>query len=255
MNHSFDWVGRAPTVERAGMQGQEKTEDSLIREIRELRDRIAELDRLAVAHRMTEQALAQSLEKLRRATGVVIDVIIMAVETRDPYTAGHQNRVADLARSIAAEMRLPADVIDGIRVAGRIHDVGKISIPAEVLTRPRHLSPAEYSLVKTHPEIGYEILKNIDFTHPVAQMVYQHHERMNGSGYPRGIAGESILIEARILAVADVVEAICSRRSYRSAMGIEKAIKEILQYRGALYEPAAVDACVALFRDKGFRFK
>ena len=255
MNHAFDSVGRVPAVERADMQGQEKKEDSLIREIRELRDRIAELNRLAVAHRMTEQALAQSLEKLRRATGVVIDVIIMAVETRDPYTAGHQNRVADLARSIAAEMRLPADVIDGIRVAGRIHDVGKISIPAEVLTRPRHLSPAEYSLVKTHPEIGYEILKNIDFTHPVAQMVYQHHERLNGSGYPRGLSGEAIMPEARILAVADVVEAICSRRSYRSALGIEKALKEILQYRDVLYDGEAVDACVALFRDRGFRFK
>ena len=237
------------------MPGQEDREDSAIREIRELRNRVAELSRLEGEHRKTEQALARSLEKLRKATGFIIDVIVMAVETRDPYTAGHQSRVADLARAIAAEMKLPEDRIDGIRLAGRVHDVGKISIPVEILTKPRPLKNTEYSLVKTHPEIGYEILKDIDFADPIAQMVYQHHERMNGSGYPRGIAGESILIEARILAVADVVEAICSRRSYRSAMGIEKAIKEILQYRGALYEPAAVDACVALFRDKGFRFK
>ncbi len=255
MNHSFDPVGEAPVAERADRQGREKTEDPMVREIRELQERIAELNRLAAVHRRTEQALAQSLEKLRKVTGVVIDVIIMAVETRDPYTAGHQNRVADLARSIAAEMRLPAECIDGIRVAGRIHDVGKISIPAEILTRPRHLSRAEYSLVKTHPEIGYEILKDIDFTGPVAQVVYQHHERMNGSGYPRGLSGEAILLEARILAVADVVEAICSRRSYRLAPGIEKALKEILQYRDVLYDPGVVDACVKLFKNKGFRFK
>jgi HD-GYP domain-containing protein (c-di-GMP phosphodiesterase class II) len=237
------------------MKNVEKTADPMIREIHELRSRVAELSRLEAEHRRTEQDLARSLEKLRKATGFVIDLIIMAVETRDPYAAGHQNRVADLARSIAAEMRLPADCIDGIRLAGRIHDVGKISVPAEILTKPRRLNDAEYSLVRTHPEIGYEILKDIDFSHPVAQIVYQHHERMNGSGYPRGITGGAILLEARILAVADVVEAICSRRSHRSAMGIEKALKEILQYRDVLYDPDVVDACVALFRDKGFRFK
>jgi HD-GYP domain-containing protein (c-di-GMP phosphodiesterase class II) len=237
------------------MKARENTEDPMIREIRDLRSRIAELDQLEAEHRRAALALAQSLEKLRKATGFIIDLIIMAVETRDPYTAGHQNRVADLARSIAAEMGMTADCVDGIRMAGRIHDVGKISIPAEILTRPRHLSDAELSLVKTHPEIGYEILKDVDFTRPVAQMVYQHHERMNGSGYPQGIAGGAILLEARILAVADVVEAICSRRSYRSALGIEKALKEIRQYRDVLYDPDVVDACVALFKDKGFRFK
>ena len=202
-----------------------------------------------------EESLSQSLEKLRRATGSIIDVIVMAVETRDPYTAGHQKRVTKLARSIAAEMRLSTDHMDGIRMAGQIHDLGKISIPAEILSKPRRLNDVEYSLVKTHPEIGYRILKDIAFSRPVALMVYQHHERMNGSGYPQGIKGEEILLEARILAVADVVEAICTHRPYRPAWGIDKALKEIFQYKGVLYDPEVVDACIKLFREKGFRFE
>ncbi|MGZ3596595.1 MAG: HD-GYP domain-containing protein [Syntrophales bacterium] len=237
------------------MKDQEKTKEALIREVDDLRSRIAELEKSDAERAQAEEALAKSLENLKKATGFIIDVIVMIVETRDPYMSGHQKRVADLARSIAAEMNLSGEIIDGISMAGSIHDVGKISIPTEILGQPRRLNDVEYSLVKTHPEIGYQILKDIDFYRPVALIVYQHHERMNGTGYPRGIKGEDILLEAKILGVADVVEAICRHRPYRPASGIDKALKEISQYSGVLYDPEVVDACTNLFAEKGFRFK
>ena len=236
------------------MEGREKTEELLIREISNLRNRVAELEKAESALRRAEETLSYSLEKLRKATRFIIDVIVMAVETRDPYTSGHQKRVTDLARSIATEMKLSPEIIDGIHMAGLIHDLGKISIPAEILGLPRNLNNVEYSIVKTHPEIGYQILKDIDFSSPVALIVYQHHERMNGSGYPQGIRGEEILLEARILAVADVVEAICTHRPYRPALGIDKALKEISQHRGILYDPGVVDVCIKLFREEMFKF-
>ncbi len=237
------------------MKDQEKAKEQLIKEINDLRARVAELEELDSERTQAKDALSQSLEKLKKATGFIIDVIVMVVETRDPYMAGHQKRVADLARSIAAEMNLSKEIIDGIGMAGLIHDLGKISIPAEILGQPRQLNDLEYSIVKTHPEIGYQILKDIDFYRPIALIVYQHHERMNGTGYPQGIKGEDILPEARILGVADVVEAICRYRPYRPASGIDKALKEISQYSGVLYDPEVVDACTRLFSEKGFRFK
>ncbi|MGZ6249708.1 MAG: HD-GYP domain-containing protein [Syntrophales bacterium] len=237
------------------MKDQEKTKEALIREVDDLRSRIAELEKSDAERAQAEEALAKSLENLKKATGFIIDVIVMIVETRDPYMSGHQKRVADLARSIAAEMNLSGEIIDGISMAGSIHDVGKISIPTEILGQPRLLNDVEYSLVKTHPEIGYQILKDIDFYRPVALIVYQHHERMNGTGYPRGIKGEDILLEAKILGVADVVEAICRHRPYRPASGIDKALKEISQYSGVLYDPEVVDACTNLFAEKEFKFK
>ncbi|MGO9136663.1 MAG: HD-GYP domain-containing protein [Syntrophales bacterium] len=237
------------------MKDQEKTKEALMTENNDLRSRIAELEKADAERAQAEDALSKSLENLKKATGFIIDVIVMVVETRDPYMSGHQKRVADLARSIAAEMKLSGEIIDGIGMAGLIHDVGKISIPAEILGQPRQLNDAEYSLVKTHPEIGYQILKDIDFYRPVALIVYQHHERINGTGYPRGIKGEDILLEAKILGVADVVEAICRHRPYRPASGLDKALKEISQYSGVLYEPEVVDACTKLFAEKGFTFK
>ena len=237
------------------MKDQEKTKEALIREVDDLRSRIAELEKSDAERTQAEDALAKSLENLKKATGFIIDVIVMIVETRDPYMSGHQKRVADLARAIAAEMNLSGDIIDGIGMAGLIHDVGKISIPTEILGQPRRLNDVEYSLVKTHPEIGYQILKDIDFYRPVALIVYQHHERINGTGYPQGIKGEDILLEAKILGVADVVEAICRHRPYRPASGIDKALKEISQYSGVLYDPEVVDACTNLFAEKGFSFK
>jgi putative nucleotidyltransferase with HDIG domain len=237
------------------MDDREKREELLTREIGDLRRRIAELEEAETQGKRTEEALSRSLEKLRKSTGFIIDVIAMAVETRDPYMAGHHKRVADLAQAIASEMKLSADIVDGIRMAGLIHDLGKISIPAEIFGQPRSLIDAEYNLVKTHPEIGYQILKEIDFARPVALIVYQHHERMNGSGYPQAIRKEEILPEAKILAVADVVEAICTHRPYRQALGIDRALKEISQHRDVLYDPDAADACINLFREKGYTFK
>jgi PAS domain S-box-containing protein len=202
-----------------------------------------------------EEEARETLIKLRKSLNSTINVIALTVEARDNFLFGHQRRVADLARAIATEMRIPKDKIDGIRSAGVIHDLGKISIPAEILSKPGKLNEAEFNLIKSHPRVSYDILKNIEFPWPVAEIVYQHHERMNGSGYPRGLTGDNILIEARIISVADVIEAMTSHRPYRPGLGIEKALKEIEMNRGTLYDPNAVDACLKLFKEKRFIFK
>ena len=176
--------------------------------------------------------------------------MVSAVESRDPYTAGHQIRSANLARNIATEMGLSLEKIEGIRIAGTIHDIGKLSIPAEILSKPTKLSEIEFSLIKEHARRGFEMLKNVESPWPLAEIVYQHHERMDGSGYPRNLKGEEILIEARILTVADVVEAMASHRPYRPGLGIDAAIEEISKERGILYDPEVVDACVKLFQEK-----
>jgi len=180
--------------------------------------------------------------------------MVSAVEARDPYTAGHQTRSADLARAIATEMGLPSEKIEGIRVAGSIHDIGKLSIPAEILSKPTKLSELEFSLIKEHARRGFEILKDVESPWPLAEIVDQHHERMDGSGYPRNLKGDAILIEARIIAVADVVESMASHRPYRPALGLDAALEELEKNRGTLYDEAVVDACLRLFREKGYRF-
>jgi PAS domain S-box-containing protein len=203
--------------------------------------------------KQAEEKLKDTLESLRRAVNTTIRVMVSAVETRDPYTAGHQARSADLARAIATEMGLPQDKIDGIRIAGSIHDIGKLSIPAEILSKPGKLSEIEFSLIKEHSRSGYEILKDVESPWPLAQIVYQHHERMDGSGYPRKLKGNDILIEARIMAVADVVESMASHRPYRAALGINAALEEIEKNRGTHYDADVADACLRLFREKGFQ--
>jgi len=202
-----------------------------------------------------EGELRRTLEKLRGALGGIIQAVALTVETRDPYTASHQRRVAHLARAIANEMGLPEDQIDGIRMSAAIHDLGKISIPAEILSNPGRLNDLQWGMIKTHPQAGYDILKTVEFPWPVAQIVLQHHERLDGSGYPQGLSGDEIMLEARILVVADVVEAIASFRPYRPALGVGKALEEISQHRGVLYDPEAVDACLRLFTEKGFTFE
>ena len=202
-----------------------------------------------------EIKLNESLESLRKAIGTTIQVMVAAVETRDPYTAGHQKRTTDLARAIASEMGLPQDRIEGIRLAGAIHDIGKISVPAEILSKPIRLSEIEFSLIKEHSKYGYEILKEVESPWPLADMVLQHHERMDGSGYPQGLKGEDILLEARIIAVADVVEAMASFRPYRPALGIEAALEEIEKNAGVMYDKEVVVSCLRLFREKGFGFE
>lgn len=203
--------------------------------------------------RQSENNLKETLSKLRKTLGATIHAIEQIVENRDPYTAGHQRRVSNLARAIATEMGLSADQINGIRIAGTIHDMGKIAVPSEILNRPGRLTDIEFSFIKSHPEVGYNILKNIDFPWPIAEIVLQHHEMVDGSGYPGGLSGDIILIEARIIAVADVVEAMASHRPYRPALGINNALKEISEKKGKLYDEKAVDACLTLFQKKGFQ--
>jgi PAS domain S-box-containing protein len=203
--------------------------------------------------KQAEEQLHQTIENLRKAVDTTIQVMISAVEMRDPYTAGHQLRVANLARTIATEMGLVPEKIEGIRMAGSIHDIGKLSIPAEILSKPTNLTDIEFSLIKEHSRIGYEALKDVKSPWPLAEIVYQHHERMNGSGYPRNLKGDEIIMEARIMAVADVVEAMASHRPYRPALGIEAALEEIEKYKGIFYDNTVADACLRLFREKGFQ--
>ncbi len=200
-----------------------------------------------------EEKLQQTLTSLRKAVGTTIQVLVSAVESRDTYTAGHQSRSADLACAIATEMGLAQEKIEGIRMAGMIHDIGKLSIPAEILSKPTKLTDIEFALIKEHSRSGYEMLKDVESPWPLAEIVYQHHERMNGSGYPRNLKGDEIIIESQILAVADVVEAMASHRPYRPTLGIEAALEEITKNKGILYNIAVADTCLRLFREKGYK--
>lgn len=192
------------------------------------------------------------LEKLEHSLDHAVAAIAATVEMRDPYTAGHQRRVARLAAEIARELRLDGDRLEGIRMAGVVHDIGKVHVPAEILTNPGKLTDAEFEIIKTHPQAGYEILKGIDFPWPVAEIVWQHHEKLDGSGYPRGLKGEELLLEARILTVADVVEAMTSHRPYRPGFGIFPSLQEISRNKGKLYDEQVVEACLRLFMQKGY---
>lgn len=201
-----------------------------------------------------EKEAAESWQKLERALEGTIQALALTIEIRDPYTAGHQRRVSQLAAAIAKKMGLTEDQVRAIRVAGDIHDIGKISIPAEILSRPARLNQVEFQIIKTHPQVGYDILKKVNFPWPVAQIVLQHHERIDGSGYPSGLRSDEILPEARIIAVADTVEAMASHRPYRPALGVEKALIEILRFKGILFDSDAVDACLYLFRKEHFQW-
>ncbi len=205
--------------------------------------------------KLWEEKLQQTLEILKKEVNTAIHALATALEFRDPYTAGHQSRSADLARTIATEMALPKNKIDGIRMAGSIHDIGKLSIPAEILSKPTKLTDIEFSLIKEHAQNGYQMLKDVESPWPLAEMVYQHHERMNGTGYPRNLQGDEILLEARIMAVADVMEAMASHRPYRPSLGLQTAYEEIEKNKGILYDSAVVDSCLRLFRQKGYEFQ
>ena len=201
-----------------------------------------------------EEELKKSLERLQKTFEETINALVSALEKRDPYTAGHQRRVTNLACAVAKEMGFSREQINGLRLAGLVHDVGKIQIPTEILIKPTNLSEVEFVMIKMHPQIGYDILKSIEFPYPVAQIVLQHHERMDGSGYPAGISSEEILPEARVLAVADVVEAMSSHRPYRPALGISTALREITKFKGSLYDTEVVDAFWKLFNEKKLKF-
>ncbi len=196
-----------------------------------------------------EEARKDSLERLRKALNATVQALASTAEARDPYTAGHQRRVADLARTIATRMGLSAEQIDGIRLASSIHDLGKVSVPAEILIMPRKLTDLEFSLIKTHSQTGFDILKDIEFPWPIARMVLEHHERNDGSGYPHHLTGREMLIESRIIVVSDVVEAIASHRPYRPGFGIEVALAEIEKNKGILYDIEVADTCGQIFQD------
>jgi PAS domain S-box-containing protein len=201
-----------------------------------------------------QEAFQNTFNQLRRAMSGTIKAMALTVETRDPYTAGHQRRVADLAVAIAEKMGVEREIIDGIQMAAVIHDLGKISVPAEILSKPGKLSEAEFNLIKIHPQAGFDILKNIEFPWPVAEIIYQHHERLDGSGYPNRLMKRDIRIEARIIAVADVVEAMASHRPYRASLGLDAALKEVVEKKGIFYDADAVDACEFIIKQNGFVF-
>ena len=220
---------------------------------------VARLKRV-LHERQTRDQLKQTAEELRvngerfqKAMEGSVQAIALAVEMRDPYTSGHQDRVADLACAIAREMGLSEDRIYGLQMASLIHDLGKLTIPGEILCKPGRLSGPEYAMIQTHVQSGYDILKKIDFPWPLADIVIQHHERLDGSGYPRGLSGDQILLEARILSVADVFETIGSHRPYRPSLGIQKAVNEVTQHSGLLYDPDVVKACLKLINEAGYR--
>jgi len=204
--------------------------------------------------KQAETDLHQSVRRLRETLKAAIDSLASAIEMRDPYTAGHQERVTRLATAIAREMKLEDERVEAIQIAGIIHDIGKLYVPAEILSKPTKLNDLEYSMIKMHAQVGYTILSKIDFPWPIANIVHQHHEYVNGSGYPRGLAGKDILLEAKILCVADVVEAMSSHRPYRPALGLQAALDEISQKRGILFDREVVDACLRLMSGRAFKF-
>lgn len=199
-----------------------------------------------------ESLVDERTNELRSSMLAFVTAIASTVEMRDPYTAGHQRRTAHLASAIAKELQLPDYLIEGLNLASVVHDIGKIKIPAEILCKPGRLDELEFGLIKRHPETGYEILKSIDFPWPIANIVLQHHERLDNSGYPYGLMGDEILLEAKILSVADVVEAMSSHRPYRAGLGVEAALNEITRHKGVLYDASVVDACLILFKEKDY---
>ena len=215
---------------------------------------VASLIQDVTERRQGERHLGDTVLRLVAITDGVIAALSRAVEVRDPYTAGHDRRVSELAAAIAQSLGFGAEIVRHVQIAGRLHDIGKITIPAEILSKPGRLSETEFSLIKGHPQAAYDILESIEFDFPLADIIVQHHERLDGSGYPNGLAGDAILPEARILAVADVVEAMISHRPYRAALPLEAAMAEIEDGAGVRYDAAACKAATRLFHEQGFAF-
>jgi HD-GYP domain-containing protein (c-di-GMP phosphodiesterase class II) len=235
--------GSSATAEMRVMETEWEGQKAYLASLRDITER-----------KLMQQELEINLDDLKQAVNGTIKAIASTVEIRDPYTSGHQHRVASLARAIAEQIKLSTDQAEGVYMAAAIHDIGKISLPAEILSKPVKLTDIEVQMIQTHSQVGFDILKGIDFPWPIADVVLQHHERMDGSGYPKHLAGGNILLEARILGVADVVETMASHRPYRPSIGLDKALEEIEQNKGLLYDPDVVAACLTLFADKDFEF-
>jgi len=236
------------------MKEEEKTKDLLIEELREMHKKITDLEKVKVMYNQLEKELQQSYEKLQKFIEGTAYIIMKVVETRDPYSIGHQQRVSKLATAIAQETKLPQDKIEGTRIASLVHDIGKVNLPTEIISKPSKLIEVEFNLIRNYPKVGYDILKKVDFPWPIAEIVLQHQEKIDGSGYPRGLKGDEILIEAKILGVANVVEAMSSYKSYRPALSIDEALAEISKNKNILFDPEVVDVCLKLFKEKGFKF-
>jgi HD-GYP domain-containing protein (c-di-GMP phosphodiesterase class II) len=237
------------------MKNIEEKKEQLIEELQEMHEKVAELEKIVVRDNQLEKELQQSDEKLQKFIEGIAHIIAEIVEIRDPYLMGHHQRVSKLATAIAQEMKLPQDKIEGVRFASLVHDVGRVNLPTEIVSKPSKLVEVEFNLVKNHPRIGYGILKKVDFPWPIAEIVFQHYEKIDGSGYPRGLKGDEILIEAKILGVANVVEAMSSYKSYRPSLSIDEALAEISKNKNILFDPEVVDACLGLFKEKGFKFE
>ena len=236
------------------MKDEEKTKEQLIKEMQRMREKVAGLEEIKLEYNQVDKKLKQTYKKLQKFIEGTAYIIMKVVETRDPYSIGHQQRVSKLATAITQEMKLPQDKIEGIRIASLVHDIGKVNLPTEIISKPNKLIEVEFNLVKNYPKVGYDILKKVDFPWPIAEIVLQHQEKIDGSGYPRGLKGDEICIEAKILGVANVVVAMSSYKSYRPALSIDEALAEISNNKNILFDPEIVDTCNKLFKEKDFKF-
>ena len=236
------------------MKDEEKAKDQLIKELQKMREKVTGLEEVKLEYNQMDRKLKQTHKKLQKFIEGTAYIIMKVVETRDPYSIGHQQRVSKLATTIAREMKLSQDKIEGTRIASLVHDIGKVNLPTEIISKPGKLIEVEFNLIKNYPKVGYDILKKVDFPWPIAEIVLQHQEKIDGSGYPRGLKGDEIYIEAKILGVANVVVAMSSYKSYRPALGIDEALAEIVKNKNILFDPEVVDTCLKLFKEKGFKF-
>lgn len=237
------------------MKDEDKAKDQLIKELQKMREKVTGLEEVKLKYNQVDKKLKQTDMKLQKIIEDIADIITKVIELRDPYSIGHLQRVSKLAMAIAQEMKLPQDKIKGIKIASLVHDIGKVNLPSEIVRKPGKLIEVEFNLIKSHPKISYDLLKRIDFPWPIAEIVFQHQEKIDGSGYPRGLKGDEICIEAKILGVANVVEAMSSYRSYRPALIIDEALNEIDKNKNIIFDPEVVDACIKLFKEKGFKFE
>jgi len=236
------------------MRDEEKTKDQLIKEMQKMREKVTGLEEVKLEYNQMDKKIKQTSKRLQKIIEGTAHIITKVVELRDPYSIGHQQRVSKLATAIAREMELPQDKIEGTKIASLVHDIGKVNLPTEIISKPNKLIDVEFNLVKNYPRVGYDILKKVDFPWPVAEIVFQHQEKIDGSGYPRGLKGDEILIEAKILGVANVVEAMSSYKSYRPALSFDEALTEISKNKNILFDPEVVDTCIKLFKEKDFKF-